>query len=758
MFIVSVIAFILGIYTEALYAFPLKPIVILLPVFIFLAGILLKNKYHAALLFIVISFMLIGALRIGMVSMYHQPVDIGDDQAIYEGLVVEASPDIKIVRISQPSALAHIRAVYRTPENIGINDRVRVWGRLKELTLTYNNPHVTSWKWLKRLEGTSYEIRGITASVTKGNNYIEALRNRLREKMDNSRSKYTGIIKALTIGDTTGIDEPTKNLFLRTGTSHILAISGAHIGIVTAFFFFLARILFFRISPVLRYRGDDTRFAALLSIPFAFIFMVTAGSSIPTIRAAIMITVYMLSLYFERGRSILNTVALCALIILLIYPHSIFIPRFQLTFASVLFIILFTAKLYPKITLENRMIKWFLSSILVTLSAMLGTLPVVIYHFYGINPLSFIHNLISVPLMCVLALPLSLAGILLPFGEYLLRLSGEVISFNIWILQHLDFGYIYPIVRPNLFETVLYFTLILSLLFIKKRYAKTVLIGLLLPLTAIYSMFVYDQRFRNRHLCFNVIDVGLGESILIEAPEGMRILIDGGGSYKGEYDTGRSILTPILLARKIRTIDYVINTHPHGDHVGGLFYIMKNFNVRYFVIGKYFINEERFLDIMNVARTKDIPVERWEAGDRFTFSGMYVNVLNPDRATTIENPNNASLVLGILYGKTSFLLTGDIESEVEHKLMLSGLISKTDVLKVPHHGSKYSSSDYFLHAVKPDLALLSVGSGIKGLPGEEALERYKRLSIPLLRTDVNGLIRVCSDGENIRCNTTVKSR
>jgi len=757
LFIVSVIAFILGIYIEALYAFSLKPIVILLPVFIFLAGILLKKKYHAALLFIVISFMLIGALRIGMVSMYHQPVDIGDDQAIYEGLVVEASPGIKIVRILQPTAPARIMAVYRTTENIGINDRVRVWGRLKELTLTYNNPHVTSWKWLKRLEGTSYEIRGITASVTKGNNYIEAWRNRLREKIDNSRSKYTGIIKALTIGDATGIDEPTKNLFLRTGTSHILAISGAHIGIVTAFFFFLARI-FFRISPVLRYRGDDTRFAALLSIPFAFIFMVTAGSSIPTIRAVIMITVYMLSLYFERGRSILNTIALSALIILLIYPHSIFMPTFQLTFVSVLFIILFVEKLYPKITLENRVAKWFLSSILITISAMLGTLPVVIYHFYGINPLSFIHNLISVPLMCVLALPLSLAGILLPFGEYLLRLSGEILSFNIWILRHLDFGYIYPIVRPNLFETVLYFTLILSLLFIKRRYVKIMLIGLLLPLTAIYSMFVYDQRFLNRHLCFNVIDVGLGESILIEAPEGVRILVDGGGSYKGEYDTGRSILTPILLARKIRTIDYVINTHPHGDHVGGLFYIIKNFNVRYFVTGKYFINEERFLDIMNVARTKGIPVERWEAGDHFTFNGIHVDVLNPDRATTIENPNNASLVLGILYGKTSFLLTGDIESEVEHKLMLSGLISKTDVLKVPHHGSKYSSSDYFLHAVKPDLALLSVGSGIKGLPGEEALERYKRLSIPLLRTDVNGLIRVCSDGENIRCNTTVNSR
>lgn len=756
MFIASVTAFILGIYIEALCSFPLKPIAVLLAVLIFAAGLLLRKKHQAALPCIVIAFTLIGALRIGIVGFYHPPVNIGDDEAIYEGLVVEASPDIKIVRVSKPSALARIKAVYRTRGDIGINDRVRIFGRLKELTLVYNNPHITSWKWLKRLEGTSYEIRGVTTSVTKGNSYVEAWRNRLRKKIDNARSQYTGIIKALTIGDTTGIDESTRALFLRTGTSHILAISGAHIGIVTAFFFFLARI-FFRISPVLRYRGDDTRFAALLSIPFAFLFMATAGSGIPTIRAVIMITVYMLSLYFERGRSILNTVALSALIILLIYPHSIFMPTFQLTFVSVSFIILFTVKLYPKITLGKRVIKWFLSSMLITLSAMIGTLPVVIYHFYGVNPLSFIHNLISVPLMCMLALPLSLAGILLPFGEYLLRLSGEVINFNIRMLQHLDFGYIYPVVRPNLFEAVLYFTLILSLLFIKKRYVKTVLIGLLLPLTALYSMFVYDQRFLNRRLCFNVIDVGLGESILIEAPGGMRMLIDGGGSYKGEYDTGRSILTPVLLARKIRTIDYAINTHPHGDHVGGLFYIMKNFTVRRFVIGKYFVNEEKFLDIMNVARTKGIPVGRWEAGDHFTFNGMDIDVLNPDRTTTIENPNNASIVLKVLYGKTSFLLTGDIESEVEQKLILSGLVSKADVLKVPHHGSKYSSSDYFLNAVKPDLAIMSVGSGIKGLPGEEAMERYKRLSIPLLRTDKNGLIRVCSDGQKIYCYTTVDS-
>lgn len=757
MFITSVIAFIIGIYTEALNAFPLKLIIILLSVFICLSGILLKKKHQVALPFILVSFMLIGALRIGIVGAYLQPVDINDDETIYEGLVIEASPAVKTVRISQPSGPAGVRAIYRTTDNIGINDRVKIFGRLKELALTYNNPHAISWKWIKRLEGTSCEIRGITVSVTKGNNYIEAWRNRLREKIEDSRSKHTDIIKALTIGDATGIDEPTRTLFLRTGTSHILAISGSHMGIVTAFFFFFARI-FFRMSPVLKYRGDDRRFAALLSIPFAFMFMVTAGSNIPTIRAAIMITVYMLSLYFERGRNILNTIALSALIILIIYPHSIFMPAFQLTFVSVSFIILFTEKIYPMIAAKNRAIKWLLSSILITLSAMLGTLPVVLYHFHGINPLSFIHNLISVPLMCMLAMPLSLAGAMLPYGEYLLRLSGEVLSLAIVVLKHLDFGYIYPVVRPSLFETLLYFALTISLLFINKRYVKISLACLLLPLTVAYSAFLYGQRFLNNDLCLNIIDVGLGESILIEAPKGMRILVDGGGSYKGQYDTGRSVLTPILLAKKIRTIDYVINTHPHGDHIGGLFYIVKNFDVKHFVTGKYFINEGMFLDIINILRLKGVPVERWEAGDHFTFNSMHIEVLSPDNETTIENPNSASLVLRIAYGKRSFLLTGDIGSEVEHKLVFSGIVTKTDVLKVPHHGSKYSSSEHFLYAVRPDMAVISVGSGIKGLPSKEALGRYKRLSIPVLRTDVNGFIRICSDGEKVRCNTTVNSR
>jgi competence protein ComEC len=173
--------------------------------------------------------------------------------------------------------------------------------------------------------------------------------------------------------------------------------------------------------------------------------MLIAGSSIPTMRATIMITVYMLSIFIERGRNIFNTIALSALAILLVYPHSLFTPSFQLTYASVVFIILFTQRIFPLLKTGNRLLKWFLLSIGMTISATVGTLPIVLYHFYGVNPFSVLHNLVAVPLMCIIAMPLSLLGIVLPWGEYLLRVAGEVLAITVHILTALDWGYIYPI-------------------------------------------------------------------------------------------------------------------------------------------------------------------------------------------------------------------------------------------------------------------------------------------------------------------------
>ncbi len=755
MFVTAVLFFASGIYLQAVRPIPLSFLFLIILILAACTPLLFAKRQNIALFLIFLMFLCAGMFRIGVSVLAHIPAVIDTEKTLHEGIVIESSPNTKTIRIEKPDALHDVKVLFRTAEAIDINDRVRIVGRTRELSLTFNNPYISSWKWHKKLEGVNYELRGDLISFSRGVNYIEGWRKWLKERIDSSGSRYPAVLKALTIGDTTGISDQLKTLFLRTGTSHILAISGSNIGIVTAFFFFFARVVIRR-SPLLRLRGDDTRYAALLSIPFAFMFMVTAGSGIPTIRAAIMITVFMLSLFFERGRHTINTIFFSGLVILLLYPHSLFTASFQLTFISVLAIVISGERLYPAIPIKNSAVKWILSSVLMTVAASIGTLPVVLYHFYGINPFSVIHNLIAIPLMCVVAVPVSLAGLVLPWGEHLLRLAGECIGLAVYLLDRLDMGYIYPIIRPTLPECALYFTFISSIIYIRNRLVSACLACVILPLVVIQGYCFWNDRFNNPHLCVSFIDVGLGDSMLIEAPHGMRMLVDGGGIHgeRTSFDVGKSILTPLLLSRKILTLDYVINTHPHGDHAGGLSYVLKTFKVRHFVTGAYFMRETMFIELLRILEEKGLPLELWRRGDSLTFrNGLKIEVMNPDSTDDMENPNDSSLVFRMTYKHTGFLLTGDIGSEVERKMVVGNRPLSSNILKIPHHGSRHSSSFEFVRAVNPDMAVLSVGRGIKGLPGEDALDVYKTLSIPVLRTDINGYIRVCSDGAKLSCKT-----
>ena len=755
MLVIAVFSFAVGIYCGTLQSIPLKFIIPPSALILFFTPFILRKRSYLPAILLFTCFILAGMARIGLVTVGQPDMDISNAKELYEGIITESSPTTKIVKLTKPGEYASLKVIVRTSQALNINDKIRVFGELREVSPTFKNPYLLSWKWLKKLEGVSYDLRGTIISVTPGTHYVHAARNNLKQKIDASGTQHAGIIKALTIGDTTDLDEGVKKLFLHTGTSHILAISGSNIGIITAFFFFISRFLLGRIRT-LRLRGDDMRYAALATIPFAFLFMLIAGSSIPTVRATIMVTVFMLSLYLERGRDIFNTVALSALAILLIYPHSLFTPSFQLTFASVVFIIIFTQRIFPLIKTDNRLVKWFFLSTGMTIAATIGTLPVVLYHFYGVNPFSVFHNLIGVPLMCIIAMPLGLLGVALPWGEYLLRLSGEVLAVTVNILTTLNWGYIYPMARPNLFEIILYFIILLVLVHIRRKLAFALMVLLILPVASGYAYYAYNERF-NVDIRVNIIDVGNGDAIIVEAPKGVRILIDGGGFHTGDFDVGKSILTPILLSKKILTLDYVINTHPHGDHLGGIPTILRDFKVKNFSTGSYFISREKFVDLMKLLRGKKIPLTTWKRGDKFLLkNGMEIVVLNPGPETGTDDLNNASLVMRIGYGNFSILFAGDIGSDVEEKLILAGNNLRADVLKIPHHGSRYSSSHEFLSAVQPKIALLSVGKGILGIPSHEALKRYDMLSIPVFRTDRDGMIKVWRNKNGIAYSTQEK--
>jgi competence protein ComEC len=742
LFVGCVLAFIIGIYIEAIHPFALRPLILGLLAPLFAIPLLRWKRQRFSLCLLLLAFTLAGTVRLALL-MDVPPLPMEEVDSVYAGTVVETSARIKVVRLSNPVSLNNVPVAFATSADLETGDYVHIMGRLREFNPSGQGPPRRLWQRLKRLEGINHEIRGKLLVVRAGTSPINSLRNYFRKKIENSGAKDTDILKALTIGDRASLDEEKNKLFLRTGTSHILAISGFNVGIISGFFFFVARTLLRRIRR-LRLSGRDVRYAAAITIPFPFVFMLIAGSGVSVIRATIMIVIYMFALLFERGRHVLNTMALSALVILVIYPHSLFTPSFLLTFMSLLAIVLSMEKLYPVIKrVKPKPAAWALSVVVTTAAATLGTAPVVLYHFFGINLVSIIHNLVTVPLTGVLATSLSLIGMSVPFGDVLLIVAGEVVHFNILALRFLDWGYMFPVIRPDMQEMLLYYALFFSLLYIAGKPVKAFLVFVLVPLCLIQVYLVYEERFNNG-FCVHFIDVGMGEAALVEAPEGVRILIDGGGSYSGDFDTGTRIVMPFLLSRKILTLDYVISTHAHADHIGGLPSIVKNLRVKKFVANAYLAQYPEVASLTHLLRERKTALELWQERDVYRL-GRHTEaaVFHPPPNVPFENLNNTSLVMRITHEEHAFLFPGDIDTDVEEALLKSGAPLKSNVLKIPHHGSRSSSSLLFLGAVMPELAILS-GGGMQNVPSIEALERYRRLSIPVLRTDRQAPLAVCS--------------
>ncbi len=753
MFVASVLAFCCGIYLQALYGLRLAPLLLAaLAVTAALPFVARSSKAFALLL--LAGFMLCGGARLAFIDLSQKasPEDDGGRQ-VYEGTVVESAARVKVLALSGPARLAGMRVVFFSSLDLPLSDRVRVFGAIRPIVPGFKNPGSLSWKWLKRLEGVSYEVRGKVLSTTAGSDPIASMRRYFKQNIERSCAPEADILKALTIGDRAAVTQEKNDLFLHTGTSHILAISGFNVGVISGFFFFLARAALRRIRR-LRMSGKDRRYAALITIPFPLVFMLVAGAGVSVIRAAIMIAVFMLAVFLERERDFYNTTALAALAILLVYPHSLLTPSFQLTFISLVFIVMLVRRAFPlMIRIKNRVALWSLSTVISTAAATLGTAPIVLYYFYGINPLSVLHNLVTIPLMGVAATVLGLVGMTTPWGWPLLFAAGKITGVNLALLHALDFGYLYPLVRPTFSEMALYYAILIALVHLNRRHVPALLICVLLPLSAVQVYADYRQRY-NTDLGVFFIDVGQGNAALVEGPGGLRVLIDGGGYPSSDFDMGRQVIAPFLLYRKIRTIDCVVNTHPHADHVGGLAYVLRNFHVSRLVTGGLYPAEQKSRELIETAAAMGVERSIWKKGDGLARGAFRMDVLHPAGPVSWDDPNNSALVFKIRYGENAFLLPADIESDVEGNMVVSGLPLRSDVLEVPHHGSAASSSLPFIAAVGPRLAIVSTAEGhIKNLPSNEALRRYAALSIPVLRTDRQGCIEVRSDGRRITWRT-----
>ena len=653
-------------------------------------------------------------------------------------------------------------------------DRVGCLARLKEIR-NFNNPggfdyqRYMAFRGIKASAYVSKKELLVKLHATEINWFHQAT-DRLREAVSSlietaAAHDSRGVLKALIIGDRSEISPENREVFNRTGIGHLLAISGLHIGMVATLAFFAFRYLLARSQKILL-AAWVTRGAALMgAIPVLF-YGFLAGMSPATQRAVIMVMVFLIALLLEREHDPVNTLAVAALVILIISPTALFEISFQLSFVAV-FAILYALKNFVFVSQlrsgPRKVWKRLALFLLVSAAAIFGTLPITLYYFNQTSLIGLFTNCLMVPIVGFLVVPLGLLAVLFlpvaPTGSIWITKAAMIImqgglSLATWFSK-CPFAAV-KTVTPTLIEIGLYYALVYALCNARRsRLAKAALLGIVVAVSADVAYWAHE-RFGNQNLQITFLDVGQGSSALLELPGGPCMLVDGGGFYDNRFDVGARILAPFLWRRKIATVETIMLSHPNSDHLNGLLFIARHFNVREVWMNREYVSNQQYQDFLDIISQKDIRIVGLEELSRpKTIKGVRLQVLYPPGEFLEQKThdgwrttNNNSLVLKVTFGQVSLLFPGDIEAEAEEELTaLAGRTLKSDVLLVPHHGGKGSSTPEFLKYVDPDIAVISAGwKNIFGFPHRETLKRYENRGCQVFRTDQGGATTVTTDG------------
>lgn len=602
---------------------------------------------------------------------------------------------------------------------------------------------------------------------------IYAWRERIREALNRSLSPVSSaILQAMLIGETGSLNAEIREAFMISGTTHLLSISGSHLAMVAVVVFNLSgRIL--RLMPAVWIMTITRRLSLarvrILATLFPVVFYtLLAGGQVATVRSLIMIVIYLTAVWFQRAGDPLNALSVAVLLTVLWNPQAILSISFQLSYMAVLAMVLGGGdKVSFRETNLQGMNKGGLESgwtgrwiikirlyLWITVLAESATLPLTAFYFNQISWLGFLSNLIAVPLVGMVIVPLGLACSVwaVLFDRTTLPLAGlnEALATLLYTVvgwfARVPGSEVHVPSPPLVVLASLYIAMALVLFFKGSRLLKWGAFGLCILIAALWvvrlSMTHSDGRLR-----VTFLDVGQGDSAWIEFPDGKTMLIDGGGAY-GNYDLGRLVVSPYLWNTGHWRIDYMVASHPQLDHMGGLVYVARKFHV-----GELWTNGlekdavffERFRKVVSF---KGISKRRIRGTGRPLLPGsVRVTALHPQLADPAGRDNNQSLVIRIAYRRQSFLFTGDIETAAERELLRWGNRLKTTVLKVPHHGSRTSIDSDFLARVAPDISVISVGANnAYRHPSVETLSAYRALATRIYRTDRDGAVYLETDG------------
>ncbi len=606
------------------------------------------------------------------------------------------------------------------------------------------------------------------------------------------------MLSAMVAGDRTYLTHALRVGFERTGSFHMLVVSGLHLAILAGCVFWITRRLRLPRAP-----------ATFLTIFASFAYALFTGFATPVQRSLLMITLYLLGRLVYRQRSPMNIIGFAALCLLALSPLSLFDASLQMTLLAVIAIagvaapllratvhpyltatrdlrlIALDAKLTPKLaqfrvqmrmiavrlqSAANSLIAWrlfprlvrFLLRVveLLAISCVVElamTLPMAVY-FHRITIFALPVNVLIVPLLLVLipaallmllalvvwppaaVVPAMMVALVLHFGVGLVHLFGSMTLGD------------FRIPSPLLWQTAAFCALLAAAIALahwglsnRGRWLRRLSWAALL-LAALAAVVPRPVEHPRDALLVEAIDVGQGDSILLITPDGKTLLVDGGGFGGGphyvpqNFDIGEDVVSPALWARGIRHLDAVALTHTDSDHMGGLPAVLRNFHPDALWVGEN-APIPRYQALLAEAAALHIPVRSYHAGDTFAFGAAQVRVFSPFRGAPVSrtHANDNMLVLRVAYGATSVLLEGDAEAPLERAMLAEPGLQST-LLKVGHHGSITSTRPVFLARVDPRWAVISCGLHNRyGFPREEVLSELERAQVRTFATDVNGV-------------------
>ncbi len=631
-------------------------------------------------------------------------------------------------------------------------DRVRMLTRLKKPRRP-GNPGGFDYAGYLRLRGITHicslkspmavEILGRGCGLP-GSSLFSSLRATLGGQVRRHFARHGvlsqrgALLEAMLIGNRGMISQETKNLLRRLGLLHVIAISGYHVWALSLICFLL-----------LRSARIPDRWASVVTIVVISFYWAVAGGRSSAGRACLVGIVFLLGRVFDKRSNSVNNLAFAACCILAVAPTELYNVGFHLTFAAALSITL----LYKPLNRLFRPLGWAGSLLAISVAAKLGVMPIVALNFNTVTLHGIVTNALLVPvlgLIIILGFLFLFAAAALPaLGWLLAVLVSFLLGLTLEVIRLLDalLPLAIHVPEPPLWLLVAYYvSLPLWLALIRKAEAVAKIVVRAAPAVVAAALisvnpFVVAPR---GHYRLHAIDVGQGEALLLELPDGSAALIDGGGTPLSDFDVGQSVVCDFLWHRGHRRIDLMVSTHSDTDHLEGLLSVAENFPVRELWLTSAAQENDNLRHLLRTAERGGWVVRRLSRGRTLRWRSTRWHVLGPPAEPYAgpEASNDNSLVALVEIGRYSIMLTGDAErGPLDETAALYGERLRCDVLKVAHHGSDDALSLAFLEAAAPRLALISAQlDNVHRFPRPAVIDALEQDGITILRTDLQGAL------------------